>query len=341
MLNYEAQLNELLKNNKIRKKDLFNLLNDFNLSISKEKIDKLFESPSLSKQEILDLFKAEQKIAAKQKINKFWNRLRAIRVNKLFIFKIGVLGIFCISFVMAVINILQVLQESNSFLHALASSISIIGFNLICFESIIFVVITKKAENIRQLFIKTMSVLFFSVMFILLTSYIFMSITKAQFDRYQIYLYDKKEKNNEDLSYVQDDTKKQENTFEKELNNRTARRDLTQNAWESIEDKNSNQARTLEKTLNALNGEIVYYTNLLTKIRNDRKASIIENKPKGKKIPTMFEFINDHIIKGKLNVSLIEFFLIIAPSLFYDIISSTSLAIVFFLNEQKKKVIIP
>ena len=322
MNEYEDKLNELIKKRKLKKEELLNLLNEYKTKQNEAQINNFFKQGKLTKQELFDLFK-DKKAELKKSPFDF---IKNFKLNKLIVFKIGIFFVFIISFFMAIVNVYQTQLKSNDNFHALAGSISLVGFNLICFESFLFSILSKMKVCTKII----LGVVFLSL-FIFLTSLILISITNAQFDRYQSTLFEEKIATDDNLYELNKTLNEEETEYKNELTNRTNKRDELDNLLKTLE-VNTREYNNTYWRISLLNKEIKDYQNKLETVRTQIKDLLVSNKITSVRKVSLYDFLNK-IFKNKLNTNFLEFFQIIAPSLIYDLISSISLGLIFFMKE--------
>jgi hypothetical protein len=312
--NYEEKLNDLIKKKKLKKEELINLLNEFKIEQNHQQIENLFKNKKLTKQDLLNLFAPSKKPFK-------------LKINKMFLFKIGVFIIFAIAFFMAIINVYNTLLKSNDNFHALIGSCSLVGFNLICFESFLFILLSK-----MKIFIKILLCFLFACLFIFLTLFILVSITSSQFDRYQETIFKEKIKNNDNLYDINIDIKESEQENKIEMQNRINKRLELEKYLLTLKPESKEYINN-NWNLIVLNREIKQFQEKIENSRQERKKLLSENKISTIRKIGLYEYLNNVLFKNKINVSIVEFFQIIAPSLIYDLISSISLSLVFFMKE--------
>lgn len=327
----KERLNELVSNKTIKKSVLIALMNEFKIKPDKTMLDELFSKQQVTKKDILKLFQKKKKTRKKtqieEKIIEIVKKTRKIKITKLAVFKTGILIVFCVSFFMAVVNVYSTLLLSNDSFHAKASSVVLVGFNLICFESIIFIALIK-------IKLKALLILFLSFLWLTISLFIFLAITKSQFDRYQSTLFEKRAENNEDYAGLNEDNAYTISSLRKEIENREEKRSNIEKTMEN-QDKKAKEYTDNYWRVFYINNEIKDFNAKLEEAKAEKKDLLVNKKTTIIKID-FFVYIKKYIFKT-LNVSLLEFIMLILPSLFYDIISSTSLALVFFLKEGEEQ----
>ena len=175
------------------------------------------------------------------------------------------------------------------------------------------------------------STTFFLSLFIFLTSLILISITNAQFDRYQSTLFEEKIATDDNLYELNKTLNEEETEYKNELTNRTNKRDELDNLLKTLE-VNTREYNNTYWRISLLNKEIKDYQNKLETVRTQIKDLLVSNKITSVRKVSLYDFLNK-IFKNKLNTNFLEFFQIIAPSLIYDLISSISLGLIFFMKE--------
>lgn len=321
MNNYEQRLNDLIKDKKLQKEQLIKLLAEFNVAKPKEEIDRLFKLPKLTKQTILDLFK---KTPVKPK-----KKFAFPKINKLVIFKVGIFFVFVIAFFMAIINVYHTLLKSNSHFHAVTASITLISFNLISFESFLFVLTSKMKKMLKTV----LAPLFFTL-FIFLTLFILVSIANSQFDRYQTTLIQDKVETNDNFYDVKATLEENIKENKEELANRVEKREQIEKFMRELAPDTKEYNRMYWR-VHYVNKEVKKFQANIDKDRKEIKSMRSSNKITSIRKVTFFQYLNNTIFKGKIDVNFFEFIQIIVPSLIFDLISSISLGIIFFMKEEE------
>jgi hypothetical protein len=316
----KEKLEKLLQNKKVKKQELLALLNELKTEQNAQKLNALYKNQKVTKKDVFDLF-FPSKTLTKTDSKK--------RVSKITIFKGGIFFIFTVSFIMAIVNVYNTLLKSNEWYHALPASISLVGFNLICFESFILILPSK----IRIIY-KIPALIFFALMFAFLTNYILISVSNAQFDRYQETVLKDKIKNKDYLININDTNKEDISELKNEMQNRINKRDDLETYIKNL-DKNSGDYKNKSWLIVLLNNEIKTLKKKLDDKREEQRQVMMDNKSIVYKKVSFFEFFDAKIFKdSRIDTGFLEFLMILLPSLAYDLISSMSLALVFFMKEE-------
>lgn len=242
---------------------------------------------------------------------------QTIKINKIIVFKV-LISIILIAFVYIGIEYNYIaFRLTKSFFNALISAIGFFVFGIISFECFILFII-RKNYLLSSLF-------FFLFLIIFLNN--FLNIMSGQFEKYQECLFSQEKielNNNKELYNLYE---KQEKELETELNNRLSeRRTLQEQIKNDFDNKN---LKWQEWTVT--NKKIPEIENKLKDVRDKKEKLLSSNQITKETKITIYDFLSK-ILKTPPNI--IQFIHLVFPSFILDIISSISLALVFFLKNE-------
>jgi hypothetical protein len=197
---------------------------------------------------------------------------------------------------------------------------------VICFEATIFILINKKIFWIT----KTILSIFFISMFLVSLFIIGLNILTGQFDKYQNILIAEKKASNDNSYTLFNEYEKQESELKKEYDNRVSERDRQQNIYSAMDGTEKNYYN-VRYTITKLNTDIQGYEKKLETLRTKKQGLLETNTITEVRKSTLY----DYFFKDKEKAKQFEFLQIVLPSLVFDIISSISLGLIFFMKEEK------
>jgi len=287
-------------------------------------IKEILQKGKITKEELQELF--EMKKTEKSNVP---FRLPDFKFNigKLFVFKVLIFIVFCCASIMTVTYNYYGFTKIMDGFKAMLSSITFVLFGIACFESFIFVSINKNIRIITRVLLD----IFFMAMFGLSLIIIVTNILNGQFDKYQNLLMAEKKANNDNSYTLYNEYEKQEVELKKEYDNRVNERDRQQNIFSGMIGTEKNYYNVSYRIV-LLNNEIKVYENKLNVIRDKRQKLLETNTITEVRKMTLYEYF----FKDKDTAKKFEFLQIVLPSLVFDIISSVSLGLIFFMKEDKE-----
>jgi hypothetical protein len=267
--------------------------------IKKEKIVK----PEIIKEPVKEITKENLPVI---KGNKF-------KIDKILAFKIIIFVVFIAFLYLGIKYNFISFYQTKDFYDALISAIGFFVFSIVSFECFILFIINKK-------YILSLA---FLLIFIVIFISNFITILESQFEKYQDYTFSDTKITQDNNSILYKEYQKQEKEFEIELDNR-------------IEERNKLNIDIKNKwtVWNITNKQIPDIQNKLKEIRVKKENILLNNTIVEKKKITIYELIAD-LFKTETNN--IQFILLIFRALTIDLIASISLALIFFLKDEKVK----